>query len=140
MLALIPVMLLAAIMCGAFYYWLRQDGLGAEEQANPDDRRRVALLTEIIGYIGAVLAIAGGGVAAGQAWATLSDSDHAAVFGGYALFFLLIGAMVCWVTEAAIQRMVGVLWLMSAAGLSTATGIVVHAVYGAAGAQTAVAV
>lgn len=139
MLAVIPVMLLVATVCGAFYYWLRQRGLAAEEQAHPQDRRRVSLLTEVIGYIGAALVLAGVGVTVGQSWRIMTDWDHAGVFGGLALFFLAIGLVVFWVDEAAIQRMIGVLWLVSACCAGATAGIAVHDVYGAAGAQTALA-
>ena len=139
MLALIPVMLLVATMCGAFYYWLRQRGLAAEEQAHPQDRRRASLLTELTGYIGALLVLAGGGVTVGQSWNTMTAWDHAGVFGGFALFFLVIGLVVFWVDEAAIQRMIGMLWLISALCAGAAAGIAAHDVLGAAGAQTALA-
>ena len=139
MLALLPVMLFVAALCGAFYYWLRQRGLAAEENANPQDRRRVSLLTETIGYIGAVLALAGAGVTAGQSWDTMTGWDHVGVFGGTALFFLVIGFVVFWVDEAAIQRMIAVLWLVSAACAGAAAGIAAHDVYGATGAETALA-
>ncbi len=140
MLALIPVMLLVATVCGAFYYWLRQRGLAAEEQANPQDRRRISLLTEITGYIGATLVLAGGGVTVGQHWAAMTDWDRVAVFGGTGLFFLAIGLVVVWVNEVAIQRMIGVLWFVSAACVGTAAGVAVHEVYGAAGAVTALSI
>jgi hypothetical protein len=140
MLALIPVMLLVATMCGAFYYWLRQRGLAAEEQANPEDRRRISLLTEITGYIGAALVLSGGGVTVGRSWRSMTDWDHVGVFVGFALFFLAIGLVVFWVNEPAIQRMIGVLWLVSAACAGTAAGIVAHEVYGAAGTMTALAI
>lgn len=140
MLALIPVMLLVATTCGAFYYWLRQRGLAAEEQANPQDRRRVSVLTEVTGYIGAALVLAGGGVTVGQSWGTMTDWDHVGVFGGFALFFLAIGLVVFWVSEPAIQRMIGVLWFVSAVCAGAAAGIAAHEVYGADGTMTTLAI
>ncbi len=139
MFALVPVLLLAATMCGAFYYWLRQGGLAAEERANPQDRRRASLLTELTGYVGSLLVLAGGGYTAGRSWNVMTDWDHVGVFTGAALFLLAVGLVVFWVDEAAIQRMIGVLWLASAACAGTAAGIAAHDVLGAAGAQTALA-
>ncbi len=73
MLALIPLVLLIAAVCGAFYYWLSRRGLAAEERENAQDRRRVSLLTETVGYIGASFVLTGSGVAVGQSWGDFTD-------------------------------------------------------------------
>jgi hypothetical protein len=140
MLALIPVMLLVASMCGAFYYWLRQRGLAAEERATPQDRRRASLLTEVMGYIGAALVLAGTSVTVVLSWTATTDWDHAALFAALALFFLTVGLMVFWVSEPAIQRMMSVLWLISTASAGAAAGLAAHDVYAAGGAETGLAV
>jgi hypothetical protein len=115
MLALIALVVLVATICGVFYYWLSQRGLAAEELANPQDRRRVSLLDETVAYVGASLILAGGGIAVGQAWADFSEWDRVAIFGGAAMFFLAVGLLVLRVDETAIQRMIGMVWLISAA-------------------------
>src|ERR1022692_2751639 len=51
MLALIPLVLLVATICGAFYYLLSKRGLAAEERKNPESQRRVSLLTETVAYV-----------------------------------------------------------------------------------------
>src|ERR1022692_3364855 len=137
MLALIPLVLLVATICGAFYYLLSKRGLAAEERKNPESQRRVSLLTETVAYVGALLVLAGVGVAAGQGWSGITDWGHAGIFASIAMFFLAIGLVVLWITDPAIQRMLGVVWFLSAGCAGAAAGIAAHDVYGTSGAVTA---
>ncbi len=140
MLALIALVVFVATICGVFYYWLSQRGLAAEELANPQDRRRVSLLDETVAYVGASLILAGGGIAVGQAWADFSEWDRVAIFGGAAMFFLAVGLLVLRVDETAIQRMIGMVWLISAACAGAAAGIAAHEVHDSSGAVTALVI
>jgi len=137
MLALIPLVLLVATICGAFYYLLSKRGLAAEERKNPESQRRVSLLTETVAYVGALLVLAGVGVTAGRGWSGITDWGHVAVFGSIALFFLAIGLIVLWVADPAIQRMLGVVWFLSASCAGAAAGIAAHDVYGTSAPVTA---
>ena len=137
MLALIPLVLLVATICGAFYYLLSKRGLAAEERKNPESQRRVSLLTETVAYVGALLLLAGVGVAAGQGWADITAWGHVGIFASIAMFFLAIGLVVLWVADPAIQRMIGVVWFLSAGCAGAAAGIAAHDVYGASPAVTA---
>ena len=137
MLALVPVVLLVATICGAFYYLISKGGLAAEEQKNPESRRRVSLLTETVAYVGATLLLAGVGVAAGQGWADISAWGHVGIFASIAMLFLAIGLVVLWVSDPVIQRMIGVVWFLSAGCAAAAAGIAAHDVYGTSGAVTA---
>src|ERR1022692_625302 len=137
MLALIPLVLLVGTICGAFYYLLSKRGLAAEERKNPESQRRVSLLTETVAYVGALLVLAGVGVAAGQGWSGITDWGHAGIFASIAMFFLAIGLVVLWITDPAIQRMLGVVWFLSAGCAGAAAGIAAHDVYGSSGAITA---
>ena len=115
---------------------LSQRGLAAEERKIPQGRGRITLLTESIAYVGAILVLAGGGVAVGQDWADITNWGRVGIFGSTALFFLAIGLVVLWVTEPAIQRMVGVVWFVSAILAGTAAAIAARDVYGSSGAVT----
>lgn len=136
MLGLIPLVLLIATVCGAFYYWLRRRGLAAEERENPQDRRSVSLLTESLAYFGATLVLAGGGVAVGQAWSDLTDWGHVGIFGCTAMFFLAIGLIVLRIADPAIERMIGAAWFVSAAFAGAAAAIAAHEIFGSSGAVT----
>jgi hypothetical protein len=137
MLALIPLVLLVATICGAFYYLLSKRGLAAEERKNPGSQKRVSLLTETVAYVGALLVLAGVGVAAGQGWSGITDWGHVAILVGVAMFFLAIGLVVLRTADPVIQRMLGVVWFLSAGCAGAATGIAAHDVYGSSGAVTA---
>lgn len=134
---LIPVVILIAAGCGGFYYWLSRHGLAAEQRENPQDRRRVSLLTEGVGYLGAALVLIGAGVAMGQSWRDFTDWGHVTTFAGIALLFLAIGLAVLRIAEHAIRRMIAVVWFVSAGCAAAAAGIAAHDVYGSPGATTA---
>lgn len=85
--------------------------------------RRIPLLTEALGYIGAVLALAGGGVAIGQRWEDLSDGAHVAILAAATAVALLAGSLIRRQTEPAIQRMTSVLWTLSVAGFGGTLGV-----------------
>jgi hypothetical protein len=137
MLGLIPVVLLIAAACGGFYYWLSRRGLAAEERANPQDRGRLSLMTEGVAYFGATLVLAGGGVAVGQASRGFTDWGHVGIFASTALFFLAAGLAVLRISEPPIDRMIGVVWFLSAGCAGAAAGIAARDGFGASGGVTA---
>ena len=63
-LILLPIAL-AALTLGTFYYWARRRGLLGAATAEAPGGRRVSLLTQALGYVGAMLIIAGGCIATG---------------------------------------------------------------------------
>jgi hypothetical protein len=101
---------------------------------------RISLLTEAVAYVGAILPLAGGVAAIGQRWNDIGDWGHVGVFAGAAAFFLFAGIMLSRVREPAIQRLTGVVWFLSVAGVAGAVGFATHDVYGNTGAVTVLAV
>ena len=129
MLGLMPVLLFAAAVCAAFYYWLSRRGqAGKRESAS--ERRGVSLLTESIAYFGAVLVLAGGGVAVGQDWSNITAWQRVGIFAAAAVFFLAAGLAVLRIADPAIQRMIGVVWFLSAACAGAAAGLAVGGALG----------
>jgi hypothetical protein len=120
----ILVIVIVALIFAGSYYWARRQGLlTAEPSAGGEQgKRHISLLTEAVAYVGAILLLAGGAAAIGQRWNTIGKWWHVGVFAGAAAFFLLIGLMVRRVSEPAIQRMVGVVWFLSVAGVAGAVG------------------
>ena len=141
MSAIVLVGILALIF-GGFYYWARRQGLLTIDQAPEGEQgaRRISLLTEAVAYVGAILLLAGGAAAIGQRWNGISNWGRVGVFAGAAVFFLLVGIIVRQVREPAIQRLVGVVWFLSVAGVAGAVGFATHEVYGNTGAVTVLAV
>ena len=128
LIALIALVLIAALIFGGFYKWTRRQGLVPAEHAAEGEQRkgRISLLTEAVAYIGAILVLAGGVAAIGQRWSHFSAGGHVAAFAGVAVFFLLVGVILRRVREPAIQRLVGVVWFLSVAGVAGAAGYATH--------------
>ena len=135
------VVLIGAVVLifGGFYYWARRRGLvAAEPAAGPQAEgspatRHVSLLTEAVAYAGTILLLAGGAAAVGQQWHHFTPWEQVAVFAGTAAAFLVAGVAVRRVQEPAVQRLIGVLWFVSCAGIAVATALAVSDVYGKSG-------
>ena len=128
---IVPVAIVALIF-GGFYYWARRQGLLTSGQAAESEQgtRRISLLTEAVAYVGVILLLVGGAAAIGQRWNGIPGWGHVGVFAGAAVFFLLAGIIVRRVREPAIQRLTGVVWFLSVAGVAGAAGFAAHEVYG----------
>ena len=126
MFAFVPVLVvvIVALIFAGSYYWARRQGLLTTEPAAEGEqgKRRISLLTEAVAYVGAILLLAGGVAAIGQRWSSIGKWWHVGVFAGAAAFFLLVGIIVRQVREPAIQRLVGVVWFLSVAGVAGAVG------------------
>ncbi len=129
------VIVVVSLLFGGFYCWARRQGLLAAEPTaeGPPGRRRISLLTEAAGYVGAILILAGGGAAIGQRWHDIGQWGHVGVSAAATVFFLLVGIIVRQVSEPAIQRLVGVMWFLSVAGAAWAVGLATADVYGKSG-------
>jgi hypothetical protein len=135
------ILVVIALISGSFYYWARRQGLLATEPAAEEQgKRHISLLTEAVAYVGAILLLAGGVAAIGQRWNSIGDWGQAGVLAGAAAFFLLVGILVRWVREPAIQRLAGVVWFLSVASAGGAVGFATHDVYGNTDAVTVLAV
>jgi len=85
--------------------------------------RRVPVLTEVIGYLGAALAAAAFAVFVARAWQDLPVGLRLAMTGGGGLLFLGAGAAIHRSHEPAVQRLAGLLWLIGSAGLAGFAGV-----------------
>ena len=114
----------------AIVLWVRRSRAGVAAGEEPQGlgqerpRGRISLLTEAIGYIGAILVLAGGAVGIGQRWAEFSKPTRLAMLGAAALVFLAIGALTRSSTEPAFQRLTSVTWAMSVAAFAGTAAVV----------------
>lgn len=131
MIGLVPLLALVALICAAFYGWARTQGLVQPETVRPGDPglARVSPVTEALAYVGAILLLAGGGAAVAQRWDDLGPWAHVGVFAGTALFFLLVGVAAYGVRDAAVQRLVSLVWSLSAAAVGVAAGLAAYEVF-----------
>lgn len=136
------IVVVVALIFGGFYFWARRQGLLATEQdaEGAQGKRRISLLTEAVAYVGAILLLAAGIAAISQQWSGISDWGRVGVFAGAAAFFLLVGILVRQVREPAIQRLAGVVWFLSVAGVAGAVGFATLDVHGNPGTFTVFAV
>ena len=139
MLGLMPVVLLAAVACAVFYYWLSRRGQAAGKRESAQERRSLPVLAESIAYCGAVLVLASGGVAVAQAWQDITPWQRVGIFAAATLFFLAAGLAVLRIADAAIQRMIGVVWFVSAACAGAAAGLAAGGALGSSGAVAVLA-
>ena len=96
-----------------------QPGPAGEEVAG---QRRISLVTEALAYVGAILVLAGGGAAVAQRWDDLGAWAHVERVRRHGPFFLVVGVVLFGVHDAAVQRLVGVLWFLSSVGVGVAAG------------------
>lgn len=136
------ILIIAIFIFAAFYGWARRQGLLAAEPAaeSKPGKWRISLLTEAVAYVGAILLLAGGIAAIGQQWDGIGDWGHVGVLAGAAAFFLLAGIVIHRVREPAIQRLTGVVYFLSVAGVAGAVGFATHDVYRNTTAVTVLAV
>ena len=131
LMSLVTPVVIVALIFGGFHYWARRQGLlTAGPATEGEGTRRISLLTEAVAYIGVILLLAGGAAAIGQRWNGIPSWGHVGVFAAAAVFFLLAGIIVRQVREPAIQRLAGVAWFLSVAGVAGAVGLAAHEVYG----------
>jgi hypothetical protein len=82
--------------------------------------RRLPLVVEALGYLGAVLAVIAGLIAALQLWPTITVGAQLAFAAAAAAALLLVGIMLPTRSQPAMGRLRSVLWLTSAAALAAA--------------------
>ena len=136
------VIVLAAVGFGGFYCWAQQRGLLTTGQAAEGEQgtRRISLLTEAGAYAGVILLLVGGVTAISQRWNDIGRGGQGGVLAAAAVFFFLVGIIVRQVREPAIQRLAGVAWFLSVAGVAGAVWLALYHVHGTTDAVTAVAV
>lgn len=119
------VIILAAVGFGGFYCLAQQQRLltaGQSAEGEPGTRR-ISLLTEAGAYAGVILVLVGGVTAVSQRWDDITGGGQVGVFAAAAVFFLLAGIIVRQVREPAIQRLAGVAWFLSVAGVGVAAAL-----------------
>jgi hypothetical protein len=141
MFFLIELVVLAAVGFGGFYDWAQQRGLlaaGPAAEGEPGTRR-IWLLAEAAAYAGVILLLVGGVTAISQRWNDVTRGGQGGVLAAAAVFFFLVGIIVRQVREPAIQRLAGVAWFLSVAGVAGAVWLAMYHVHGKTDAVTAVA-
>lgn len=100
------------------------EAITAFESREAGPPRRISLVAEALGYVGAVLALAGGGSALGQVWEDLDLWARPVILGGAAVALLIGGWLIRREQEPALRRLSGVLWFLSAGAVAAATALI----------------
>lgn len=87
------------------------------------EKHRIPIVTEILGYVGTVLALWAVMFLVSEFWRNLSDWAQISLFAVVAIVLLAAGTAVLDTTEAAIRRLSSVLWAGSVISLSGSTFI-----------------
>lgn len=90
----------------------------------PEVERRIPIITEILGYVGAALAIWAVAFLVIEFWADLTDWAQASLFAVLALVLFFAGAALLDADEPALGRLSGVLWAGSVFSVGGALFIV----------------
>lgn len=139
MVWLISLVVAVALIFGGFYYWARHRALVAAEPHGQPSVRRLWLLVEALTLVGAVFLLAGGSIAASENWQNLSDWGHVTIFAGAGVLFLMIGLRLRRITQSAVARVTGTVWLACVGCIAAATAIAAHDVYAQRGPVTTLA-
>jgi len=102
------------------------DPVGAVGPAGPAPgaaSRRLPLVVEALGYLGAVFALVAGFIAVRQIWPTIPASVELAFTGVAATALLLAGVMLRTLDHEAFGRLRSVVWLTSTVSLAAAVGL-----------------
>lgn len=95
----------------------------AKTSPPPTRERRVSLIAEALGYVGAALALAGAAVGLGQAWEDLPSWSRLLTAFGTAALLVLGGLVLLRQTEPAFRRLQSVLWALAVGAAAWALGV-----------------
>jgi hypothetical protein len=128
-------------LAGAVEYWLwLQRKSGDEHDSAQRDPRYLSFATESLAVVGAILVLAGSGVAISQHWLRVTNGGKVAILASVSVCFLMAGFLVRWLTGSATQRLTQLMWTASAACLAGAAAFAAAGVYRQPGAITATVV
>jgi hypothetical protein len=89
----------------------------------PREGPRVSVTAEVLGYLGAVLAIIGGVMLVAQFWREMETWSRLALAGGLAAGLTLAGLLVHDETDPILWRLRGFLWLLASAAVALFAGL-----------------
>lgn len=138
MILLSAFVIAMALLCFSFYTWARRQGY--TRTAARGRASHISPLTEATSYVGVILVLAGGIAAFARRWDDISAWGHVLISAAVAALFLAVGSVLLRAHEPALQRLVGVTWFLSVAGLAGAVGFAVGQAWNASGQVTVLVV
>ena len=99
--------------------------VGASGPARRAKVRRLPLIVEALGYVGAVFAVVAGLIAVRQLWPTITAGSVLAFAGVTAAVLLLVGGVLRIDANPPFERLRSVMWLASTAGFAVFAGLLV---------------
>lgn len=117
------LILLAVVAIGGIGLWAER-GRRDATRSRPVQPHRISLLTEAVGYIGAILVLAGISVAIGQRWEDISTGGRLAILGSVTAILLGIGWLIRESVEPALGRLAAVTWAISVATFAGSAAVV----------------
>jgi hypothetical protein len=105
----------------------RADPAAQDRETRPE--RSISFATQSLATVGAILVLAGSGVAISQRWLFVTNWGRVAVLAGVALCFLIAGFLVRWHTASATQPLTELMWGASAGCVAGAATVAAVGVY-----------
>jgi len=99
-----------------------RSGPSGSGPSEPVDRR--SRIAEVVGYVGAAFALGALGLFVSENWADLTVWARILLLGLLTLTALSAGTLLQSRTDAALRRLVGVLWAASVVGVAGTTGVI----------------
>jgi hypothetical protein len=110
---------------------MRNSVIGApDESVSPGDGERIPIIAEILGYVGAALAIWGVIFLVSEFWGNLTDWAQVALFAVLSLGLFVAGRLILDSNEPALKRLSSVLWTGTVLALGGALYVVLDPIYG----------
>jgi hypothetical protein len=131
MLTLVIVLPVAvALVLVAVDRWFAGRARPAADQPGRGGDRDVSFFGESLAYVGVLLVLLGGAIAAQQRWLHLSNSERVVILTSIALVLLVAGFAVRWLASPTGYRLTETVWLASAAAAAGATATSAAGVHG----------
>lgn len=105
---ILAIVAIAALVCGRFYNWARRESV-----SRAPAMRRVVLVAEALGYVGAMAFLAGSIAVIVQREIHVSDRQHVLAYAAAGGLFLLGGFIARKSRKPKVKPLAGILWFLS---------------------------
>jgi lipid-A-disaccharide synthase-like uncharacterized protein len=131
LVTLIFVAAVSAVAAAEYWIWLRHRLSADPKQSDSEQKagRSLSFLTESLAAIGAILVLAGSGVAVSEHWLHITNWARFGILGIVAACLLVAGFVVRWLTGSSTERLTELMWCASMTCAAGAAALAAHGIY-----------